>query len=74
MSPQRIFGLVLLGVGVVLLLLGVVTPQPVVESVKEGSGGTSFEAAMWYLVGGASMALVGIALSLVRGNRRVNNN
>jgi len=72
-SPQRIFGLVLLGVGVLLLLLGIQAPEPVVETAREGAGATSPDRAMWYLVGGAAMALVGVALSLFGGNRRLDS-
>jgi hypothetical protein len=73
LSPQRIFGLVLLGVGIVLLLLGIQTPEPVVDTAKEGAVGPNLDRAMWYLVGGSAMALVGIALSLLGGSRRLNS-
>jgi hypothetical protein len=71
MSSQRIFGLVLLGVGAVLLLFGLHATDSVVESAKEGVSGTYTDKTMWYLVGGTAMVLVGIALSLFGGGNRL---
>ncbi len=71
MSSQRIFGLVLLGVGALLLLFGLHATDSVVETAKEGVSGTYTDKTMWYLVGGTAMALAGLGLALFGGSRHL---
>jgi hypothetical protein len=73
MSSQRIFGLILLVVGALLLLLGLNATDSVTESVKEGVTGRYTETTTWYLVGGGAMALLGLALTVFGGGGRVHS-
>ena len=73
MSSQRIFGLILLVVGALLLLLGLNATDSVTESVKEGVTGRYTATTTWYLVGGGAMALLGLALTVFGGGGRVHS-
>lgn len=74
MSSQRIFGLILLVVGVLLLLFGLNATDSVSDTVSEGVTGKYTDKTMWYLVGGAAMAVVGLALTLFgAGGKRLSS-
>ena len=65
MSPQRILGLGLLVVGVILLMFGLNATDSVSDSVKEGLTGRYTDKTMWYLIGGAASAMIGGALAFL---------
>ena len=67
MSSQRIFGLVLLAVGALLLLLGLR------DAVPEGGAQPLAGSVLWYLVGGSAMALVGVVLAFLGGSGRLHS-
>ena len=67
MSNQRILGVLLLVIGLVLLYLGLRATDTVRESIAEGVTGTFTDRTTWYLVGGAAAAIVGGLLSLSGG-------
>jgi Sec-independent protein translocase protein TatA len=69
MSSKRIFGLILVIVGVLLLLFGLRAADSVVETAQDSLSGTYTD--MWYQVGGSAMVLVGIALTLFGGRERL---
>ena len=70
MNPQRIFGLLLLVVGLVLLFFGLNATDSVADTLSEGFTGKYTDKTMWYIVGGAAMGLVGLGL-LVAGRGRI---
>jgi hypothetical protein len=72
MSSQRILGFVLLAVGVIVLLFGLNASDSVTDTVKEGLTGRFTDKTMWYIVGGAAMAVLGGALTLFGGGRARN--
>lgn len=65
MSPQRIAGIVLLVLGVVLLVFGVNASNSLADQVSEGLIGRFTEKTMWYIVGGIVLGLAGLVLTLV---------
>jgi hypothetical protein len=69
MSSQRILGFVLLVVGVILLIFGLNASDSPADTVSEGLTGRFTDRTMWYLVGGAALAVLGAALAFFRGRR-----
>lgn len=63
MNSNRIIGLVILVVGVVLLAFGINSSQAVAEKVIEGVSGRYTEHTMLYIVGGIAMVVGGGALA-----------
>jgi ABC-type Fe3+ transport system permease subunit len=66
MSSQRILGLVLLALGVVLLLFGLNATDSVADSVSEGVTGKYTDETMWYLIGGGVLIVVGGAIAFLK--------
>lgn len=62
MSAQRLVGLVLFAVGIVLLIFGIHASQSVVEQVVSGTTGHVMNKTMWYIIGGVLMIIGGGAL------------
>ena len=67
MNPQRIFGIVLLVVGVILLIVGMNSSDSVADQVSETFTGRFTRATMWYILGGIGLALVGLFMALIGG-------
>lgn len=69
MSPQRILGVVLLVVGLILLYFGLNATESVGESVSEGLTGKYSDKTTWYIVGGAAAAVAGLVLGFFGGRK-----
>lgn len=69
MGIARIFGLVLLAIGIVLLIFGYNASQSVTERVVEGFTGHFTNHTMWYLIGGVAAVVGGLGLSVWGGGR-----
>jgi len=69
MNTQRILGLVLLVVGVIILLFGLNASESLTDTVNEGVTGRYTDKTMWYIVGGAALSVAGGALALFGGGR-----
>jgi hypothetical protein len=67
MSPQRIFGIVLLVVGIILLSIGMNSSHSVADRVSNTFTGRFTEATTWYIVGGIAAGLLGLLMLLVGG-------
>ena len=67
MSPQRILGIVLLIVGVVLFVVGMNSSHSVADQVSDTFTGRFTKGTMGYIVGGIASALVGLLMLLVGG-------
>jgi hypothetical protein len=67
MNPQRIFGIVLLVVGVILLIVGMNASDSVADQVSETFTGRFTRDTMWYIVGGIASALLGLLMVLFGG-------
>lgn len=59
MSTNRILGLVILVVGVILLGFGLNASQAAAEQVVEAVSGRYTDHTMWYIVGGIAMIVGG---------------
>jgi hypothetical protein len=70
MVPQRIAGLVLLTIGVLLLIFGLNASHAFGDSVKEGLTGTYTDKTMWFIIGGGALAIAGAGLTFFGGKLR----
>jgi hypothetical protein len=66
MSSQRIVGIVLLVLGVVLLGIGINASDSIADQVSETFTGKFTDSTTWYIVGGIGLALVGVLMMVVR--------
>jgi len=64
MSPQRIAGIVLLVIGVIVLIAGMNASHSVADQVSNSFTGRFTKDTMWYLIGGGAAALFGLLLVL----------
>ncbi|MCX7545056.1 DUF3185 family protein [Marinicella gelatinilytica] len=64
MSTNKIIGLVLLVLGAVLVFFGLNATEAPLEEVSEAVTGRYSDQTMYYLIGGAVSAVVGIVLLL----------
>ena len=69
MNLQRIVGIVLLVVGVILLSVGMNASHSLADQVSNTFTGRFTQATTWYIVGGIASALLGLlmVLSGIRG-------
>ena len=66
MSTTKIFGIVLLVVGVVLLFFGYQSSQAIGDQITEAFTGRFTDATMWYLLGGAAAVVAGVFLTFFK--------
>ncbi len=64
MKTNKIIGLVLLVLGVVLVLFGLNATESPLEELSEAVTGKYSDDTMYYLIGGAVSAVVGLVLLL----------
>ncbi len=69
MSIRRIIGIVLIAGGGVLIYLGATASQSFGDRLSSFFTGRPTEATLWYIIGGAAAAVVGLVLLLARGRR-----
>ncbi len=67
MTIQRIAGVVLLVVGIGLLVVGINASESMADQVSHFFTGRFTETTLWYLVGGAALAVTGLSLALFGG-------
>lgn len=72
MNTQRILGIILLVVGVILVIVGMNASDSVADQTSDFFTGRFTDATMWYLIGGGVSALAGVLL-LVFGGRLSHN-
>jgi Protein of unknown function (DUF3185) len=65
MSTQRIFGFVLVAVGVVLLMVGMNASHSAADQISNTFTGRFTRDTAWYIFGGGAMGLFGLLLVLV---------
>ena len=66
---MRIFGIVLLVVGLVVLGFGINSSQAIGEKVVENISGRFTSNTMWYIIGGIALIIGGGALAIFGGNK-----
>jgi hypothetical protein len=64
MSISRSVGVVLLVVGVVLIIIGFSASRSLADNMSRMFLGRFTEHTMWYIIGGAASAVVGLVLTL----------
>lgn len=69
MNPQRLVGIVLLTIGVILLVMGINATGSLAEQASETFTGSYSDKTTWYIVGGIVAALVGLFLALMPQRR-----
>lgn len=67
MSSQRIFGVVLLVVGVGVLIYGMNASHSVADRVSDTFTGRFTRTTTWYIIGGAASGLMGLLLAAFGG-------
>jgi amino acid transporter len=65
MNPQRIAGVVLLVVGVLLLIIGMNASNSLADQVSQTFTGRFTQGTTWYIIGGVASALLGLLLVFV---------
>jgi choline-glycine betaine transporter len=65
MSTQRIFGIVLLVVGVALMIVGINASHSAADQVSNTFTGRFTHETAWYIFGGGAAALFGLLMVLV---------
>jgi uncharacterized membrane protein len=70
MNPQRIVGVVLVVVGVILLSVGLNASHSLADQVSNTFTGRFTEATTWYIIGGIASALLGVLMVLVDLRRK----
>ncbi|MEX1033708.1 MAG: DUF3185 family protein [Cellvibrionaceae bacterium] len=66
MNNNKLIGVVLLVIGVILLYFGWQSTQSVGEQLTEAVTGRFTGETIWYLVGGAAATVAGLYLALLR--------
>ncbi len=64
MSAQRIGGIVLLVIGIVLFCVGMNASNSMADQVKNTFTGRFTEATSWYIFGGLAMGLFGLLITV----------
>jgi Protein of unknown function (DUF3185) len=64
MSPARIFGIVLLVVGVIVMIVGMNASHSVADQVSNTFTGRFTDATTWYIIGGIGGAVLGLVLTV----------
>jgi hypothetical protein len=64
MSIARVFGVLLLIAGVVLIILGVIESRSLANGVSRVFSGQLTQHTMWYIFGGIAAAAVGLLLTI----------
>lgn len=66
MASSKLFGIILLVVGIGLLYFGYQSTQSVGDQITETLTGRFTDQTMWYLIGGAAAAAAGAFLTFVK--------
>jgi hypothetical protein len=71
MSPQRIFGLALLAIGITLLVIGMNSSHSMADQLSNTFTGRFTDNTTWYIVGGIVLGVTGLGMTAfgARGNR-----
>ena len=71
MMKNRIVGVVLLAVGLLLVIVGLNASHSIADRVSNTFTGRFTEATSWYILGGGAVALMGLFMALFGGRRRI---
>ena len=65
MNPQRIFGIVLLVIGAIVLIVGMNASHSAADQISNTFTGRFTHGTAWYIFGGGAAALFGLLLVVV---------
>lgn len=65
MQPQRLIGLAALAVGIILLVMGFRATESFGSQVSEFFTGSPTDKAVWLIIGGAVLAIVGAGIAFM---------
>lgn len=68
MNPQRMIGIVLVVVGVVLFIMGLNASDSVADRFSKFFTGHFTDTTVWYLVGGVISTVAGLSMAMIKGN------
>ena len=71
MNPQRIFGIVMIVIGVILLIVGMNSSHSLADQVSNTFTGRFTQATTWYILGGIALALLGLLMALFTSRGRL---
>ena len=69
MNVQRVFGIVLLVVGAILLIVGMNASDSVADRWSNFFTGHFTDATVWYIIGGVASAIGGLMLIMFGGRK-----
>lgn len=69
MNPNRLGGVVLMVVGVVLFMVGVNASESFADQWSEFFTGHFTDKTVWYMLGGVALAVIGLTLTLAGGRK-----
>ena len=65
MSPQRILGMALLAVGIVLLVIGMNSSHSFADQMSNTFTGRFTDNTQWYIVGGIVLGVIGLSMTFI---------
>jgi Protein of unknown function (DUF3185) len=65
MIPQRVAGIVILVVGVVLLVMGLTATDSLADQANRAISGHYTDHTTWYILGGVVLGLIGAGMALM---------
>ena len=69
MNAQRIVGILLIVVGVILFVVGMNSSDSVADQVSETLTGRFTDETTWYIIGGIGAALLGLLMVVFRSGK-----
>jgi hypothetical protein len=69
MNGQRVLGIVLLVVGVILFVLGMNASDSVADRFSKFFTGQFTDTTVWYIIGGAALAISGLSMVTFGGGK-----
>jgi len=70
MSPQRIIGIVVLVVGIVLFIVGLNASHSLVDRASDFWSGRFTQATTWYIIGGIGASILGLLMVVFAGRTK----
>lgn len=69
MNTQRIVGIVIVVIGVILFIVGMNSSESVVDQVSETFTGRFTKDTIWYIVGGVGLTVLGLLMTVFSGRK-----
>lgn len=69
MNAQRIVGIVVIVIGVILFIVGMNSSESVADQVSETFTGRFTKDTIWYIVGGLGLTVLGLLMTVFSGRK-----